>query len=205
MLDLTLFTDNSFFYPVKDNTYLCFKTLGKDDREKFVEGFSKLSQKSIYKRFFGFLKKLTDEQIDGFLNTDKKDHIAWAAWDFVGDEIFGVGVGRFKRSLTNPKEAEMALTVIDEYQGKGVGAVLLAILYYLAGKSDTEILTGIILPDNVKLIRRFRELGATIIWAGSEYEMTLPVFKDFDKIPDNPYSRVIKSILHFLQENNFHA
>lgn len=205
MLDFKIFTDNSFFYPVKDNTYLCFKTLGKDDREKFIEGFSKLSQKTIYKRFFGFMKELTNKQIADFLDTDKKDHIAWVAFDFVGDEAIGVGVGRFKRSKTNPKEAEMALTVIDEYQGKGAGAVLLAILYYLASKSGIDTLTGIILPVNAKLIRRFRDLGATIIRVRNEYEMTLPIFKDFDKIPNSRYSSIIKTILHFLKENDFQA
>lgn len=205
MMDLKLFTDNSFFYPVKDNTYLCFKTLGIGDREKFIEGFGKLSQKSRYKRFFGFMKELTEEQIVGFLDTDKKDHIAWTAFDFVNDEAIGVGVGRFKRSKINPKEAEMALTVIDEYQGKGIGAVLLAILYYLASKSDIEILNGIILHENNKLIKRFIDLGATIIRTKNEYEMTLPIYKDFDKIPDSPYSKIIKTILHFLKENDFHA
>lgn len=205
MLDFKVFTDNSFFYPVKDNTYLCFKALGKDDREKFIEGFSKLSRKTIYKRFFGFMKELTNKQIADFLDTDKKDHIAWVAFDFADDDSIGVGVGRFKRSKTNPKEAEMALTVIDEYQGKGVGAVLLAILYYLASKSGIDTLTGIILPVNAKLIRRFRDLGATIIRVRNEYEMTLPIFKDFDKIPNNRYSSIIKTILHFLKENDFQA
>ena len=136
MVDLSVFAGNSFFYPIRDNTYICFKTLGKNDREKFIDGFNRLSQKTVYRRFFGFMKELTDKQVDDFLNTDKKDHIAWAAFDIVGDDSIGIGVGRFKRSEINPNEAELALTVLDDYQDKGVGSVLLASMYYLAGKLE---------------------------------------------------------------------
>jgi GNAT superfamily N-acetyltransferase len=203
MLDLSVFTDNSFFYPVRDNSYLCFKTLGKNDRQKFLDGFKRLSKKSVYHRFFGVMKELTDEQVVDFLNTDKTDHVAWAAFDIVGDETVGVGVGRFRRSKTNPNEAELALTVIDEYQGKGVGSTLLAIMYILASKLEIEVLTGIIMSDNFKLIRRFKELGATMVRDKNEYEMRLPINQDFKAIPETNYYKIIKPILQFLKENKF--
>ncbi len=205
MVDLSVFAGNSFFYPIRDNTYICFKTLGKDDREKFIDGFKRLSKKTVYRRFFGFMKELTDKQVDDFLNTDKKDHIAWAAFDIVADDAIGIGVGRFKRSEFNPKEAEMALTVLDDYQDKGVGSVLLAIMYYLAGKLEIDILTGNILSENAKLIRRFMELGAKMDRIKNEYQMRLPVYTDFNAIPKTNYSRIIKIILQFLKENDFCA
>lgn len=205
MLDLNLFGGNSFFYPVPGNTYMCFKTLEKDDKEKFIAGFKKLSAKSVYRRFFGFMKDLSDKQLQEFLNTDKKDHVAWAAFDVVGDEAIGVGVGRFKRSVKNPREAELALTVIDDYQEKGVGSVLLGVMYYLGSKLNIDIFTGIIMSDNSKLIMRFKELGAVMTRLGSEYEMRLPVHKNFDDIPSTRYSQIIKPVLEFLKENNFCA
>lgn len=205
MLDLRVFAGNSFFYPIKDNTYICFKTLGKDDREKFIAAFKRLSQKTVYQRFFGFMKELTDKQVEDFLNTDKKDHLAWAAFDLIGDDTIGIGVGRFKRSEINPNEAELALTVLDEYQDKGIGSVLLAIMYYLASILEINILTGIILSDNFMLIRRFKELGAKMDRIGNEYEMRLPIYKDFDALPNTKYSRIIKTILQFLKENDFCA
>ncbi len=203
MFDLKIFAGNSFFYPIKDSTYLCFKTLEHEDKERFIAGFKKLSAKTVYQRFFGFMKELTDEQVEDFLNTDQKDHVAWSAFDIIDDELVGVGVGRFRRSAENPNEAELALTVIDEYQGKGVGSVLLAIMYYLASKNDIAIFTGTILADNTKLIRRFKALGAEMTRVGWEYEMRLPVFTDFNSLPKNQYSSVIKQTLEFLTENNF--
>ena len=205
MLDLNIFAGNSFFYPLRDNTYLCFKSLEKRDRGKFIEGFKKLSKASVYHRFFGFMKELSDKQLEDLLNTDKKDHVAWTALDIKNDDMIGVGVGRFKRSTTNPHEAELALTVIDEYQNKGTGSILLAIMYFLASKLEIDIFTGFILSDNSKLIQRFRELGAIMTRTGNEFEMRLPVFKNFNKIPKSNYSSVIKPILQFLKENNFCA
>lgn len=205
MLDLNVFAGNSFFYPIRDNTYLCFKALEKRDREQIIEGFKKLSKASVYHRFFGFMKELSDKQLEDLLNTDKKDHVAWTAFDIKNDDMIGVGVGRFKRSTTNPHEAELALTVIDEYQNKGTGSILLAIMYFLASKLEIDIFTGFILSDNSKLIQRFRELGAIMTRTGNEFEMRLPVFKNFNKIPKSNYSSVIKPILQFLKENNFCA
>ena len=203
MLDLRLFGGNSFFYPAMDNTYLCFKALDKEDRDKFIEGFKKLSNKTVYHRFFGFMKELTPQQLDDLLNTDEKNHVAWSAFDIVGDDAIGLGVGRFRRSSENPNEAELALTVIDEYQEKGVGSILLAIMYYLAGKLDIDIFTGVIMSDNTKVIRRFKELGAEMTRVGTEYEMRLPVHKNIKDIPKTRYSRVIRPILKFLKDNDF--
>lgn len=203
MLDLKLFAGNSFFYPIRDNTYLCFKVLEPSDREKIVDGFKKLSRKSVYHRFFGFMKELAGQQLEDLLNTDKKDHVAWTAFDIVEDEAIGIGIGRFKRSESNPEEAELALTVIDEYQDKGVGTVLLAVMYYLGIKLDITTFTGVILADNSKLIRRFKDLGAQLTRAGSEYEMRLPVFKKLEDIPKTKYSRVLLPVLQFLKENDF--
>jgi RimJ/RimL family protein N-acetyltransferase len=203
MIDLKIFAGSSFFYPIKDSTYLCFKALEHADREKFLDGFKKLSRRTVYHRFFGFMKELTNQQVEDLLNTDKRDHVAWTAFDIADDDVIGIGVGRFRRSTTQPNEAELALTVIDEYQEKGVGTVLLAIMYYLAARLEIDIFTAVILSDNAKLIKRFKELGAKMTRAGSEYEMRLPVLKDFDDLPKTKYSRIIKPVLRFLKENDF--
>ena len=205
MLDLQLFGGNSFFYPSKGNEYLCYKVLEKNDRQRLIDGFKKLSAKSVYHRFFGFMKELTEQQLEDLLDTDSKDHVAWAAFDMAGEEAYGVGVGRFKRSASKPSEAELALTVIDEFQNKGVGTNLLGIMYYLGGKVGIDIFTGIIMSDNAKLIKRFKELGAQMTRVGSEYEMRLPVYKNIDELPMTRYAHTLKPILVFLKENNFCA
>ena len=203
MLDLRIFAGNSFFYPIRGNAYICFKSLEQRDREKYIEGFNRLSGKSRYNRFFGFKKELTPSQIDELLNVDNHSHIAWTAFDIVGDEPFGVGVGRFKRSTSRPAEAELGLTVIDDYQGRGVGTILLAVMYYIAGLVEVETFTGIILADNVKVVRWFKELGASVNLIKNEYEMRMPVYRDFDLLPKNHQAHSMRQVLDFLKENDF--
>lgn len=200
-----LFGGNSFFYPTRDSTYICYKTLEKGDRQKVIEGFKKLSAKSVYHRFFGFIKELSEKQLDDLLSLDNTDHVAWAAFDIIDEDTIGVGVGRFKRSQSDTKEAEIALTVIDDYQDLGVGTTLLAILYFLAPKLGIEIFTGIIMADNVKLIKRFKELGAKMTRSGSEYEMRLPIKPSINDLPNTRYARALKPTMQFLEQNNFCA
>jgi len=203
MLDLRLFAGNSFFYPIKDSTYICFKALESSDRDLYIAGFKKLSETSVYHRFFGFKKELTEVQIDELMNVDDYYHLAWTAFDIVDDEPMGIGVGRFKRSNTNPTEAELGLTVIDEYQRKGVGSILLAVMYYLGGAVGIETFTGVILVNNVRLIRRFYDLGAQFTRTTNVYEMRLPVHRDFSKLPKTDYAAVLMPVLKFLEENRF--
>ena len=203
MPDLSVFGGNSFFYPTKNSTYLCYKVLEKGDRQRLIDGFAKLSSASVYHRFFGNFKELSDKQLDDFLDTDNNDHIAWVAFDMIDEDVYGVGVGRFRRSKKNTTEAELALTVIDEYQNQGVGTTLLSILYFLAARLNIETFTGTIMSDNVKLIKRFKELGALMTRQGTEYEMRLPVCKAIDDMPKTRYAEQLKPTLLFLAQNDF--
>jgi len=108
--------------------------------------------------------------------------------------------GQFAKDLIAPL---MAITVIDEYQNKGVGTILLAILYYRALCSGLRYLTGYILVENWKFAVRFLKLGATITRSGSEYEIKLPVYNDFDEFPENNYSRLFVRILKELKSQDF--
>jgi GNAT superfamily N-acetyltransferase len=203
MTDLKVFAGDSFFYPIQDNSYLCFKVLEPSDRERFLEGFKNLSPQSIYHRFFGVVKELSEKQLTELLNTDRRNNVAWAAFDIINNEPFGIGVGRFKRSPTVPEEAELALTVIDEYQNRGAGTVLLGIMYHLGILLDIKVFTGLIMSDNSRLIRRFIDLGADMKRVGTEYEMRLPLFKDFNQFPQTRYAQLVKPVLTFLEDNNF--
>ena len=194
----------SFYYPLRDGQVVWFKPLERSDREKVIEGFHRLSEQSVYNRFFGYLKELSDEQLDKLLDTNSYDHVAWGAFDFKGDEPFGIGVGRFWRSAERPNEAELALTVIDEYQGKGVGTVLLCILFCIAGKIGIDTFTGIILAENRNLVRRFSDLGAKLTLKGSEYVMRLPVYLSPDELPDTLYANILKNVSKIIKERRLH-
>jgi GNAT superfamily N-acetyltransferase len=71
-----------------------------------------------------------------------------------------VGVGRFVR-LADPAVAEPAITVIDDYQGRGLGAILLdALMREAIGHGITRF-EGVVLTDNAASRAMLARAGAS--------------------------------------------
>ena len=98
-------------------------------------GVQNLSPDTLFLRFLSPIRELTSSQIDYLINVDFEDHFAVA---IVSDEpsFPGMAITRYIRSFSNPTEAEWAVTVVDKYQGLGLGRILL----YLMNKVTTLLL-----------------------------------------------------------------
>ncbi len=201
MIDAGTFNSKILTFPSQDNERLYFKSFHAYERNELQSGFQKLSQRSVYHRFMGYIKELSNEQLDALTNLDNINRVAWVSYSVKKGVPYGIGIGRFSRSASTPNEAEIALTVIDEFQNKGVGTILFSILYYLGGQMGISTFTGIILASNLPLILRFQDMGAMMCRYTNEYEMRLPVHTDFSKIPDSRYSKIVIPILKELKMN----
>ncbi len=193
------FGGTSFIYPGRGGQPFCFKVAEKDDKERIRTGFRMLSKQSIYNRFFEHLKQLSEQHLDDLVNADQVNHVVWGAFDMSRPDLLGVGLGRYKREPENKSVAELAITVLDQYQGQGVGTILLAILYYLASLSDIQFFSGVILSDNWKLLNRFIKLGAKTTRNGTEHHILVPVYRHVDEMPANSYANLIKDMLLHLK------
>jgi GNAT superfamily N-acetyltransferase len=71
-----------------------------------------------------------------------------------------VGVARFVREPGRPEVAEAAVTVVDAWQGRGLGRVLLSRLAGRAREEGVREFTATLLTDNRAMLSLFRELGA---------------------------------------------
>ena len=76
------------------------------------------SEDSRYRRFFQPVHELSAENLRFLTEVDHHDDEALVALD--DDEA--VGVARYVRSAEKPSRAEVAVSVVDDYQGEGVGA-----------------------------------------------------------------------------------
>jgi GNAT superfamily N-acetyltransferase len=106
---------------------VCLRLVRPSDKATMQRAFSELSSASRYKRFFGVKPVLTEADLRYFTETDGWDHFALGAVmiDDQGCEGEGLGVARFIRLTGDPECAEVAITVIDRMQGRGIGRALL--------------------------------------------------------------------------------
>ncbi len=142
-----------------DGRLLYLRAIRPDDREKLREGFFKLSKTSVRDRFFSIKRDLTPEELTYFTEVDFLRHVAVVAELQVGSERSPVGVGRFVASQERPDHSEMAITVIDEMQGKGIGKILLT--HLIDGARDLGIrhLDATVLAQNNRMSKLLRKTG----------------------------------------------
>lgn len=158
-----------------DGVRLCVRPITPEDKLALVGAFEHLSQESVYKRFLAPVKRLTESELAYLTELDHEAHEALVAVT-EADEI--VGVARYVCEHEDPGRAEVAVTVADEWQGRGVGTALLQMLARLAGEHGVEHFTGVCLAENREMLQLFDELGPTTRRRSDgeviEIEVTLP-------------------------------
>jgi RimJ/RimL family protein N-acetyltransferase len=146
---------------LKDGTPIYVRTLRPRDRIQLARGFARLSAQSRRFRFLGPLRRLTSRQLNMLCNVDQVNHVAIGARDNGRYGHPGAAVARFVRFEQDPSVAEFALTVVDEYQQRGLGTQLLKLLLAAAREMGVQTLRGYVLPDNIAMIHLLDKLGAT--------------------------------------------
>jgi GNAT superfamily N-acetyltransferase len=127
------------------------------DRDLLIRGFERLTPESRYRRFLAATPELTEEMVRYLTEIDHHDHEAIAAFDEQTGE--GVGVARYVRRADRPETAEVAVTVLDAWQRKGVATVLLEVLAGRARAEGITSFTAILLSSNQDMIDLIESLG----------------------------------------------
>jgi hypothetical protein len=83
---------------LRDGGRILIRAIRPNDKQRLQEHFARLSQRSIYQRFFGFKRALTDQDLRNFTELDFIDHAGLAATIGAGDDERIVGVGSYMRS-----------------------------------------------------------------------------------------------------------
>lgn len=130
-----------------------------EDHPYFEEGYSALSDRTKTLRFFNYPNKLIPSQLKYLSDIDQDNHIAWGILDVTNDKVKPAAVGRMIKIKSNPKMAEIAITVVDEYQNLGLGKFLFSALNIEAFHHEIEILRSHILRENISALRNLKSLG----------------------------------------------
>lgn len=162
-----------------DGSTLRLRAITPDDVERLLDFFYRLSRHSVYLRFHHVLTHLPREEAERFCAVDGKNSFALVATITKGEEVPGsrlptddphtttikqdsaekiVASGRYYR-LPASDEAEIAFTVEDTYQKKGIGTLLLHQLAAIARKHGIRRFQADVLTENHDMIKVLEESG----------------------------------------------
>jgi RimJ/RimL family protein N-acetyltransferase len=139
------------------------------------EVFERMSEQSRYARFLSPVPKLTSVMRKVLSAVDHDRHGAWVA------EVDGaaVGIGRWVRYAAEPARAELAFEIVDDFQGVGVGTVLLRVLLAAAKRADVARLECTVAPGNRRALGLSRKIpSASWRWEDGLIVGSIPVTRE---------------------------
>jgi len=157
-----------------DGSAVLIRQVRSSDAALLADGFARLSPRSRQMRFLANKAQLSDAELRYLTDIDHHNHEALGALSSIDGR--GVGVARYVRDSDDPQAAEMAITIVDEWQGRGLGTQLLARLIRRARQADIHRFTALASADNVAVARLLRNVSAGVVRRDSgtvNYEMSL--------------------------------
>ena len=164
-------------YVLDDGTLISFRGIHPTDETRMKSLFYKLSQETIYYRFFTHLKRFPQQRIQDFVYIDHRRDVAIVGTvpEASGDEI--VAVGRYYLD-EKTNRAEVAFVVADAWQNRGIGTFLLRTLLRTAKSYGISGFTAAVLPGNKAMMTVFQKSGCKMEshFTGEVYHVEI----DFD-------------------------
>jgi RimJ/RimL family protein N-acetyltransferase len=146
---------------LRDGSAVLIRPVGRADASFLADGFARLSTRSRRLRFLSPKKELSSAELGYFTDVDHHDHEALGALDHADGR--GVGIARYIRDAADPQAAEIAVTVIDDWQGRGLGTELVAQLSERARSEGIRRFTALVAPDNPAMARLLRNVRADLV------------------------------------------
>jgi GNAT superfamily N-acetyltransferase len=143
---------------LRDGSRIVVRPVVPEDRPLFVEGWERFGETSRQRRFMGVKQRLTLDDLAFFTELDHDDHEALGALDAATGN--GLGVARYVRDPERPEVAEAAVSVVDAWQGKGLGGVLLQRMAERARAHGIRHFSAELMADNRAMLNLFDRLGA---------------------------------------------
>jgi GNAT superfamily N-acetyltransferase len=161
---------------LRDGSEVVVRELTSRDAPVLAEAFERLSPESRELRFLGAKRRLSTVDLQYLTDVDGHTHEALGAVDVASGR--GVGVARFVRLAPEAPVAEVAVTVVDDWQRRGLATLLLEELNARARAEGIERYTALVSGDNEAVVSLLDRIGARVLSvddaAGTvEYEVEL--------------------------------
>jgi RimJ/RimL family protein N-acetyltransferase len=143
-----------------DGASILIRPIRADDKRFLEDGLRQLSDESVHRRFLSPKRSFSRAELRYLTEVDGRDHVALVA-EYPGEPVRRlIAVGRFIRHSHDRDAAEAAITVADDWQGRGVGSLIAERLATEARYAGVDRFTATMASDNVaahKLMRKLTE------------------------------------------------
>ena len=132
---------------LRDGSIAEIRPIGPGDQGLLIEGLRQMSPQSKFARFGSGISGLSASELRYLTDVNQVSHVAWGAT--VDDEPAGVG----RYIVDSAAEAEIAITVVDGFQRRGLGRTLFNALAASARAAGIESFHFAIEPWNRTVLR----------------------------------------------------
>jgi GNAT superfamily N-acetyltransferase len=182
-------------HTLADGTRVLVRPLLPGDRAELAAGYERLSPASRRRRFFATSDRLSEHVLDYLTNLDYRAHFAWAAFAIDEPGSPGIAVARYICDQRDATVAEIAVTVLDSHQNRGLGTLLTQLLADVAVRNGVRSFVSYVLWENADAVARLRDEGARISPAEpgiARIEIDLPTPPD--SVPDTTVHSILSAV-----------
>jgi RimJ/RimL family protein N-acetyltransferase len=142
---------------LRDGSMIEIRALKPEDEAGMLAAVERTSAQSLQRRFFVMKRSFSEKERTYFMQVDFLNHVALVATAQEDGQPIIIGGGRY--IVFEPGRAEMAFIVVDAWQGRGIGSILMRHLIDIARDSAFKELTAEILPENTAMLKVFGKFG----------------------------------------------
>jgi GNAT superfamily N-acetyltransferase len=143
-----------------DGASILIRPIRADDKRMLEDGLRQLSDESVHRRFLSPKRSFSRAELRYLTEVDGRDHVALVA-EYPGEPVRRlIAVGRFIRHTHDREAAEAAITVCDDWQGRGVGSLFAERLAAEARLVGMRRFTATMASENVAAHRLMTKLTA---------------------------------------------
>ena len=142
---------------LNDGSELLLRPVLPGDSERSTHPSVEFSSETLYRRFMS-TREPSAALMNYLFHVDYVEHFVWVLVDGADGPV--VADVRFVRDANDPSVAEIAFIVADEYQGRGIGSVLMDALTIAAHVGGVRRFTARLLSDNMRMRAILDRYGA---------------------------------------------
>jgi GNAT superfamily N-acetyltransferase len=180
---------------LSDGRAICLRTIRPSDEVRIRQGISEMSDRSRYMRFFSAFREPPESIVKRLSAVDGHDHIGWGAILADGEAYPPIAAAHAIRSESDLSVGELAIAVLDDYQGFGLARALIAALLIDCAAENLLLLEMQILRENRAATNLVNMLGAERNAAvDSVAHYTLNVGKTLASLQNGPQPRAVTDV-----------